>query len=124
MTYTTDDQPEQAKSSERGATGEPASHPGAASLQDKAAINAGFTGDKVAGLDLAASPLGTDDEAGGTSAAMEPTAAHAPMAQPSGTAARDPNRANAVKPPVPWLWIVVAVLAALVLGWVLLSALT
>jgi len=123
MTYTTDDQPEQAKASERGARGEPAAHPGSASLQDKAAINAGFSRDKVAGLDLGASPLGTDDEAGATSTVVEPTASRSPAAKPEGAAARDPDRANAVKPPAPWLWILAAVAAALVLGYALLAAL-
>ena len=122
MTSTTDDQPEQARSAERGAAGEPAAHPGAQALQDRAATDAGLTGDKVAGLDLAASPLGTDDEAGSGPAPPAPATA-APAATAHGAAARDPNRANAVKPPVPWLWIAVAVVAALVLGWVLLGAL-
>ena len=121
MTYTTDDQPEQARASERGVNGEPAAHPGAATLQDKAAINAGFTGDKVAGLDLAASPLGTDDEAGAAGRATPRAAVSA--ATPEGSAARDPNRANAVKPPVPWLWVGVAGVAAAVLAWVLYAAL-
>jgi len=124
MSYTSDHNDEDRKSAERGATNQPADHPGSASLQDKAAINSGLTGDKVAGMDLGASPLGTDDEAGGSSAAVEPTAAHAPVAVPKSTAARDPNRANAVKPRGTWLWIVAALAAALVLGWVLLSALT
>ena len=121
MTYSTDDQPEQARASERGADGQPAPHPGAAALQDKAAINAGFTGDKVAGLDLAASPLGTDDEAGAGRTAASP--ARAQTAALEGAAARDPNRANAVRPPVPWLWVVVAVVAAAVLAWGLYAAL-
>ena len=123
MSYTSDHDSEDRKSAARGATGEPATSAGARSMQDKAAINAGFTGDKVAGLDLGASPLGTDDEAGGLSPTVEPTAAHAPMAKPSNAAARDPNRANAVPPKAPWLWIVLAVVAALVLGFVLLYAL-
>jgi hypothetical protein len=123
MSYTNDHNSEDRKSAERGASGEPASHPGAQSLQDKAAINAGYSGDKIAGLDLGASPLGTDDEASGLSPTVEPTAAHAPMNKPHGAVARDPNRANAVPPKAPWLWIVLAVVAALVLGFVLLSAL-
>ena len=114
------DQPEQSRAPERGANGRPAPHPGAAALQDQAAINAGFTGDKVAGLDLAASPLGTDDEAGGGTAA---TPARTPTGAVEGGAARDPNRANAVRPPVPWLWVVVAVAAAVVLAWGLYAAL-
>jgi len=119
MSYTSDDQSEQRRAAERGAAG-PGGHPGAVTLQDKAAINAGLTGDKVAGLDLAASPLGTDDEAGGGA----PTAAGpAAAATPEGAAARDPNRANAVRPPVPWVWVVVAVAAALGLAWALYAAL-
>ena len=124
MSYTSDHNAEDRRSAERGATGEPADHPGAASLQDKAAINSGYTRDKIAGLDLGASPLGTDDEAGGSSAAMEPTAATPSMEKPKDTAARDPNRANAVPPRASWLWILAAIVAALVLGFALLTALT
>ena len=124
MSYTSDHDSEDRKAAERGATGEPAPHPGSASLQDKAAINAGLTGDKVAGLDLAASPLGTDDEAGATSTGVEPGATRASSCGPEGSAARDPNRANAVKPPLPWLWVVVAAMAALALGWVLYGELS
>jgi hypothetical protein len=40
--------------------------PGATTAQLKADIDAGLTGDKVPEFDLAAAPLGTDDEAGGT----------------------------------------------------------
>jgi hypothetical protein len=40
---------------------------GATTAQLKADINSGRTGDKVGGFDPAASPLGTDEEAGGTS---------------------------------------------------------
>ena len=123
MSYTSDHNSEDRKSAERGASGEGATHPGAQSLQDKAAINAGYSGDKVAGLDLGASSLGTDDEAGGSVAAMEPTASFSPAAKPDNPTARDPNRANAVPPRAPWLWIVVAVIAALGLGFVLLNAL-
>ena len=119
MTYNDDyDAQEKArKSAEHAASAEPAVHPGARSLQDKAATNAGLGHDKVAGVDLAASPLGTDAEAGGGSAELGVP----PPAGVEGGAARDPNRATAVRPPVPWVWIVVAVVAALVLGWLLLN---
>lgn len=40
------------------------SRPTATSAQLKADIDSGLTGDKVSGLDPAAAPLGTDDEAG------------------------------------------------------------
>ena len=123
MTYNEDyDAQEDArKAAERGATAERAGHPGARSLQDKATIDAGLSHDKVAGMDLGASPLGTDAEAGGSSAGVS---APPPTAGVEGGAARDPNRANAVRPPVPWIWIVLAVLAAVLLGAVLLSSLT
>jgi hypothetical protein len=39
---------------------------GATTAQVKGDIQAGLTGDKVAGSDPGASPLGTDDEAGGS----------------------------------------------------------
>ena len=123
MTYNEDydAQEEARKAAERGANAERASYPGARSLQDKATIDAGLSHDKVAGMDLGASPLGTDAEAGGGSAGLS---APPPTAGVEGGAARDPNRANAVRPPVPWIWIVLAVLAAVLLGVVLLTSLT
>ena len=119
MTYNEDyDRQEKAREgAERGAAADPASHPGARSLQDKAAINAGLGHDKVAGVDLAAAPLGADAEAGGSSA----EGGRSPAPAPEGGAARDPNRANAVRPPMPWIWIVVAVLAAGAVAWLLLA---
>ena len=45
---------------------DPARRPGATAAQIKDDIDSGRTGDKVAGFDPAASPLGTDEEAGGT----------------------------------------------------------
>lgn len=44
---------------------------GATTAQVKGDINAGRTGDKVAGADVAASPLGTDDEAAGETFSSE-----------------------------------------------------
>ena len=43
----------------------PSTRPGATSAQLKHDINSGRTGDKVAGFDPAAAPLGVDEEAGG-----------------------------------------------------------
>lgn len=109
------------KDADEGALGERTDHPGSAALQEKAGIDAGLTGDKVAHNDLATSPLGTDDEAGGGAPqpvqfpAKEPAAVH--------TAARDPNRANERTPPMPWIWVVVAVLLAALLGVALWGAL-
>jgi cytochrome c-type biogenesis protein CcmH/NrfG len=121
MTYNDDyDRQEDAlKAADRAAAGEAAGHPGARSLQDKAAINAGLSHDKVAGVDLATSPLGTDAEAGGgrAEAGRPPPAAE-------GSASRDPNRANAVRPPAPWIWIVIGVIAAVAVGAFLLLGLT
>jgi hypothetical protein len=93
---------------------------GATSLQEKAAINAGRSHDKIAqeGGDMGAAPLGADSEAGGARA--ETAVSPAPG---GGTYSRDPNRANAVKPRAPWLWLLLAVVAALVLGWILYGAL-
>jgi hypothetical protein len=94
--------------------------PGAASLHEKQAINTGRSHDKVAqdGGDMGAAPLGTDEEAGGAPAA----AAGAPS--PAGGAyARDPDRANAVKPRAPWAWLLLALIAAVVLGYILYGAL-
>ena len=120
MTYNDDyDRQEDArKAAERAAEAEPASHPGAQSLQDKAAINAGLSHDKVAGMDLGAAPMGADAEAGGATAEVGSAAPPGP----EGGAARDPNRASAVRPPIPWIWILVAIVAALVVGVALLGA--
>ena len=97
-----------------------AAHPGSAGQQDMARINSGLTGDKVAHNDISTVSLPTDDEAGGGSpgAGLTPEPPSA-----AGTVARDPNRANERVPPAPWIWVVVAVVAAIALGWILLSAL-
>lgn len=108
------------KHTDEGARGTRAAHPGSAVLQEKAAIDAGLTGDKVAHNDVAASPLGTDDEAGGGQAGTDRPATRTPAAKPS---ARDPNYANERPPRAPWVWIVVAVGAALALAAALLGAL-
>lgn len=115
------------KTADEGALGERTAHPGSAALQEKAAIDAGLTGDKVAHNDIATSPLGTDDEAGGGEPApvqFPAPSKTATKAAPSGGAARDPNRSNERSPPAGWLWIVVALVAALVLGAVLFAVLT
>ena len=44
---------------------DPRSRPGATAAQLKDDIDSGRTGDKVAGFDPGAAPLGTDEEAGG-----------------------------------------------------------
>ena len=92
---------------------------GAASLQEKAAINAGLSHDKIAqaGGDMGAAPMGADAEAGGGRAE---TSASAPA---GGALSRDPDRANAVKPRAPWAWLLLALIAAVVLGYALSSAL-
>lgn len=97
-----------------------AAHPGSAGQQEMQRINSGLTGDKVAHTDISAVSLPTDDEAGGGApgAAMTPQ----PPA-PANNAARDPNRSNERVPPAPWIWVVLAVVAAVALGWLLLSAL-
>jgi hypothetical protein len=109
------------KDADEGALGRRSDHPGSAALQEKAAIDAGLTGDKVAHNDIATSPLGTDDEAGGGAPAP---VQFPPPGQSKDNAARDPNRSNERSPPAGWLWIVAAVLAAAVLGGVLLTLLT
>ena len=93
-------------------------NPGSAAARERAATDSGLTGDKVAGSDPAAAPLGTDAEASGHAAEADgPRAATAD----GDTAARDPNRSNAARPKAPWLWIVLAVVAAAVLAVVLAS---
>ena len=93
---------------------------GAASLQEKAAINAGLSHDKIAqaGGDMGAAPMGADAEAGGGRAEMS---ASAPPV--GGVLSRDPDRANAVKPRAPWAWLLLALIAAVVLGYALSAAL-
>ena len=98
-----------------------ATHPGSAAMQEKAGIDAGLTGDKVAHNDIATSPLGTDDEAGG--GAPQPVQAPKPEAA-AHSQARDPNFANERSPRAAWIWIAVALLAAVVLGVALLGALS
>lgn len=109
------------KDADLGALGERTAHSGSAALQEKAAIDAGLTGDKVAHNDIAATPLGTDDEAGG--GAPAPVQFPPQGAATADNSARDPNWSNERSPPAPWLWIVAAVVVAVALGAVLLSAL-
>lgn len=56
-------------------------HDAGASLRERAAIDAGHTGDKAPGLDPAMAPLGTDDEAAGT----RPQESITPAPNPSAT---------------------------------------
>lgn len=110
------------KDADEGALGQRTAHPGSAAQQEKAAIDAGLTGDKVAHNDIATSPLGTDDEAGGG----RPQPVQFPTADPATvpTAARDPNRANERTPPMPWIWVVVALIVAALIGMALWGALS
>jgi hypothetical protein len=108
------------KDADEGALGQRTAHPGSAALQEKAAIDAGLTGDKVAHNDIATSPLGTDDEAGG--GAPAPVQFPSPETS-SETKARDPNWSNERAPPASWLWLVAALVAAAALGALLFGAL-
>ena len=113
---------EDSKDADLGALGERTSHTGSAALQEKAAIDAGLTGDKVAHNDIATSPLGTDDEAGGGA----PQPVQFPAGEPAHvhTSARDPNKANERTPPLPWIWVLVALLLAALIGVALWGALS
>lgn len=111
------------KDADLGRSPEPtAGHSGSAAMQEKAAIDAGLTGDKVAHNDLATSPLGTDDEAGG--GAPQPVQTPTPDTAAVNQKGRDPNWSNERSPPAPWLWIFAALIAAALLGVGLLTALT
>jgi hypothetical protein len=98
----------------------PTAHPGAAAQQDWGAVSAGMTGDRVAHRDVWSAQAGTDDEAGGGVAGQGLTPE--PTTGPN-EHARDPNRANERVPPAPWIWVVLAVVAAIGLGGWLLSTL-
>ncbi|MDB5643167.1 MAG: Excinuclease ATPase subunit [Hyphomicrobiales bacterium] len=74
---------------------------GAGSAQLRGKIDAGVTGDKVAFPDPAASPLGTDDEAGGAPMRRDAVADAALQA----AAARTPN--TAPDQTGPWVWAIV-----------------
>jgi hypothetical protein len=111
-----------AKDADRGALGERTAHPGSAALQEKAAIDAGLTGDKIAHNDITTNPLGTDDEAGGGRPQPVEFPARTPLEGKSN--ARDPNRANELSPPVPWIWLLVALLVAGLIGVALWGALS
>lgn len=97
----------------------PTAHPGAAAQQDWGAVSAGLTGDRVGHRDVWSAQAGTDDEAGGGVAGAGLTP------EPAGSAehARDSNRANERVPPAPWIWVVLALVAAVALGGWLLTAL-
>lgn len=105
-------------------------HSGSNASQLQNDIDSGRTGDKVAGFDPAAAPLGTDDEAAGT----PPTPAAVAEARSFETATNgDSARANAAQPelqpdargaPKPIaVPLVIGVGAAAILGVVLLAAL-
>ncbi len=106
------------KDADTGAMGERTAHPGSAAMQERSAIDSGLTNDKVAHTDLATSPLGTDDEAGGGTAGTDK-----PEPQLTNSQARDPNYANERAPRAGWVWVIIAVVAALVLGAALVTTL-
>lgn len=105
---------------------------GATTAQLKADINSGRTGDKVGGIDPAASPLGTDDEAAGT----PPTAEVVADARAQETAGPSSGgaKANAATPSLAPdaklggqrglpLALIAGVLAALLVAYLLFTAL-
>jgi len=76
-------------------SGDPERRRGATTAQLRDDIQSGRTGDKVAGFDPAASPLGTDDEAGGNS----PTPDQVALARAQETSQRPADgHANAATP--------------------------
>ncbi len=104
--------------------------PGATSAQLRDDIDSGRTGDKVGGLDLAAAPLGVDDEAGGA----PPDPQLMAKARALETAGKpDSSRANAATPELQpngqlkWrsqaMPTLLGVLAAAILALALLAAL-
>jgi hypothetical protein len=77
--------------------------------QARAQIERGGTGDKIAGVDPAAAPLGTDAEAGGVSTAAEDIARSARLQRLGGdarAAAQAPLTADR-RQLVPWLVVIV-----------------
>ena len=98
----------------------PVSHPGARGQQDWGAISAGMTGDRIAHRDVWSAQAGTDDEAGGGVAGQGVT----PEPIRTGGQSQDPNFANELAPRASWLWIAVALVAAVLLGAFLLGALS
>jgi hypothetical protein len=102
---------------------------GATTAQLKADIDAGLTGDKIPEFDLAAAPLGTDDEAGGTPASPE-VIAHAREMELQHPRATKSSSGPARESRPQWrggasLWLVlVAVAIVIVLGmyWVMARA--
>jgi hypothetical protein len=86
------------------------------SARERAAIDRGATGDKIAHPDPATAPLGTDAEAGGTATAGAPVAPslEAQNATPEARAMAEAPRTAARRRYVPWLVAVLAVALAAV----------
>lgn len=95
--------------------------PNSAQLKD--AIDRGKTGDKAAGFDPAAAPLGTDDEAGGASPSRQEIE-QALRHETGGKATRAPNSASPSLAPsgakatnvLPWLLLVAGAAIAIFAG--------
>jgi hypothetical protein len=103
---------------------------GATMAQLKADIDSGLTGDKVAGFDPGASPLGTDDEAAGVSPPPEVVALERVLER----AQRPSATANAATPELApdghlgpqrglWLAVLAGVAAGAMLGVLIVAAL-
>lgn len=102
---------------------------GSTTAQLKHDIDSGRTGDKAPGFDPAASPLGTDDEAGGTPPSPE-VIEHARQMERKADASVRPNSAEPALQPnarmhrsVPILPIVIGIVVALVVAAMLGAAL-
>ena len=96
------------------------SQPGATVAQPKRDIETGRTGDKVGGFDPAASPLGTDEEAGGVRPeaeiiALERVRQARPQLEGGRANAADPRMAPQGERPRATTWWMVAGVAAVLL---------
>ena len=91
---------------------------GSTTAQLKHDIDSGRTGDKVAVSDVAMSPLGTDDEAGGRP--NSPAAVDLARAQESRTGKagveRTPGAQEGGMVPLIWISLAIAVFALLIIG--------
>lgn len=91
---------------------------GSTTAQLKHDIDSGRTGDKVAASDVAMSPLGTDDEAGGRP--NSPEIVSLARAQEARTAKpgvdRMPGAQEGGTKPLVWIILVIAVFAIVILG--------
>ena len=94
------------------------SRTGSTTAQLKHDIDSGRTGDKVAVSDVAMSPLGTDDEAGGRP--NSPAAVDLARAQEARTGKAGVERTRGAQEggatPLIWLGVVVAVFAVVILA--------